>query len=288
VSTPRSLDLPSCARPARLDTARGRFAAHIATPSGEIRTTALLVPGYCGSKEDFIALLEPLASRGVRVVAVDPCGQYETTGPDDEAAYTAVEQGADVVALTEAIGSGPVHLLGHSFGGLSTREATIARPELVLSLTLLCTGPAAVSGPAADRVKLQLAALEQYDMGTVQALREAFAAAQGEEIPAVPIRDFLRHRFTSNNRLGLIVVSRELLSAADLTPQLRDTGIPVLVAYGERDDAWPLEEQRDMAQRLDAELAVIPDTGHSPAVDDPTATAELLAGFWFGADTPRS
>jgi pimeloyl-ACP methyl ester carboxylesterase len=125
-------------------------------------------------------------------------------------------------------------------------------------------------------------------MGTVQALRESFAAAQGEEIPAVPIRDFLRRRFISNNRLGLIAVSRELLSTADMTPQLKETGIPVLVAHGERDDAWPLEEQRDMAQRLDAELAVIPDTGHSPAVDDPTATAELLAGSWFGTDAPRS
>jgi pimeloyl-ACP methyl ester carboxylesterase len=107
-------------------------------------------------------------------------------------------------------------------------------------------------------------------------------------VPAVPIRDFLRHRFTSNNRVGLIAVSRELLSAADRTPHLRETRIPVLVAYGERDDAWPLEEQRDMAHRLAAELAVIPDTGHSPAVDDPTATAELLAGFWFGTDVPRS
>jgi pimeloyl-ACP methyl ester carboxylesterase len=288
VSTPRFLDLPSCAQPIRLDTARGQFAAHIATPSGEILTTALLVPGYCGSKEDFIALLEPLALRGVRVVAIDPRGQYETIGPDEDAAYKAAAQGADVVALIEAIGSGPVHLLGHSFGGLITREATIARPELVRSLTLLCTGPAAVSGTAADRVKLQVAALEQYDLGTVQALRESFAAAQGEEVPAAPIRDFLRHRFTSNNRLGLIAVSRELLSAADRTPNLRDTGRPVLVAFGERDDAWPLEEQRDMALRLDAELAVIPGTGHSPAVDDPRATSELLAGFWFGTDATRS
>jgi len=288
VSTPRFLDLPSCALPARLDTVRGQFAAHIATPSGEIRTTALLVPGYCGSKEDFIALLEPLASRGVRVVAVDPRGQYETTGPDDEAAYAAIEQGADVIALAEAIGYGPVHLLGHSFGGLIAREATIARPGLVRSLTLLCTGPAAVSGIAADRVKLQLAALEQYDLGTVQTLRESFAAAQGEEIPAAPIADFLRHRFTSNNRQGLIAVSRELLSAADRTAQVRDSGTPVLVAHGESDDAWPLEEQRHMAQRLDAQLAVVPDTGHSPAVDDPTATAGMLAGFWFGSDVSRS
>ena len=33
--------------------------------------TVLLVPGYTGSKEDFIALLGPLAAAGRRVVAVD-------------------------------------------------------------------------------------------------------------------------------------------------------------------------------------------------------------------------
>jgi pimeloyl-ACP methyl ester carboxylesterase len=284
VSTPPFLDLPPCARAEWLETPLGQFAAHIAIPPGETRTTALLIPGYCGSKEDFIAILEPLAAQGVQVVAMDPRGQYETPGPDDEAAYTATRQGMDVAALIEAIGAGPVHLLGHSFGGLIAREAAIANPGLVRSLALLCTGPAAITGMAADRVKLQLAALEIYDLETVQSLRESFAASQGEIEPPAPIRDFLRRRFTSNNGLGLMAVSRELLSAIDRVAELADTSISTLVAHGEDDDAWPVDEQRDMARKLGAELVSIAGAGHSPAVDDPVATAEVLVRFWFESD----
>ncbi len=288
MSTPPFLDLPKGARAERITTERGEFAALVATPPDQIRSTALLVPGYCGSKEDFIAILEPLAAVGVNVVAVDPRGQYETPGPDDAAAYHPTEQGADVVALIGEIGRGPVHLLGHSFGGLISREAAIARPTLVRSLTLVCGGPAAISGPAADRVKLQLAALEQYDLATVQSLRESFAAAQGEPLPRAEICDFLRKRFILNNQAGLLAVSRELLSADDRTGALAAARVPVLVAFGELDDAWPLDEQRDMARRLQAELAEIPGTGHSPAVDDPIASARLFARFWFETDLGRS
>ena len=61
--------------------------------------TALLVPGYTGSKEDFIAILGPLAAAGRRVIAVDQRGQYQTAGPDDPDAYDPRELGADIAAL---------------------------------------------------------------------------------------------------------------------------------------------------------------------------------------------
>ena len=288
MSTPPFLDLPKGVRTERLATERGEFAALVATSSDQPLATAVLIPGYCGSKEDFIAILEPLSTGGVQVVAVDPRGQYETPGPDDLAAYDPVEQGADMVAMLETLSATPAHLLGHSFGGLVAREAVIARPDLVGSLILMCSGPAALSGPAADRVKLQLAALEQHDLATVQSLRESFAAAQGEPLPPPEIQDFLRRRFTSNSHAGLIAVSRQLLSASDRVGALAATAVPVLVALGEGDDAWPRSEQREMAGRLRAEHAEIPGAGHSPAVDDPSMTARLLARFWFGHDSYRS
>jgi pimeloyl-ACP methyl ester carboxylesterase len=88
VSTPTSLELPDRARRTTVSCARGAFAALEAFPaSGTCELgTALLVPGYTGSKEDFIPLLGPLAAAGRRVVAVDMRGQYQTPGPDDPAA----------------------------------------------------------------------------------------------------------------------------------------------------------------------------------------------------------
>src|SRR6185437_6897474 len=104
MSTPTSLELPEGTRRTIVKTERGEFAALDAMPAAgpcELGT-ALLVPGYTGSKEDFIAILGPLAAAGRRVVAVDMRGQYQTTGPDDPDAYDPRELGADIAAVVEA------------------------------------------------------------------------------------------------------------------------------------------------------------------------------------------
>ena len=83
MSTPTSLELPEGTRRATVETARGEFAVLDAMPAAgpcELGTV-LLVPGYTGSKEDFIAILGQLAAAGRRVVAMDQRGQYQTAGP---------------------------------------------------------------------------------------------------------------------------------------------------------------------------------------------------------------
>ena len=87
MSTPPFLDLPRGVQATRLPTVRGELAALVAAPTGDVRRApALLVPGIMGSKEDFIAVLAPLAAAGYPVTALDQRGQYESAGdrrPDD-------------------------------------------------------------------------------------------------------------------------------------------------------------------------------------------------------------
>src|SRR6201996_8456956 len=105
MSTPTSLELPEGTRRNTVETARGEFAVLDAMPAAgpcELGT-ALLVPGYTGSKEDFIAVLGQLTAAGRRVVAIDMRGQYQTPGPDGPDAYDPVELGADIAALSDAV-----------------------------------------------------------------------------------------------------------------------------------------------------------------------------------------
>src|SRR5690349_6025318 len=123
MSRPATFVPPPGARAYSLDTTRGEFAVVDAPVADgvEPRGTALLLPGFTGSKEDFNPLHVPLAQRGYRTVAVDGRGQYESDGPaTDESPYAQRELALDVLAQAEALGE-PVHLLGHSFGGQVAR-----------------------------------------------------------------------------------------------------------------------------------------------------------------------
>jgi pimeloyl-ACP methyl ester carboxylesterase len=75
------------------------------------------------------------------------------------------------------------------------------------------------------------------------------------------------------------------MDAPDRVDELRSAYAgPLLVACGEADDAWPPDVQKDMADRLGAPFELIPDALHSPAVENPAATAALLTSFWERAE----
>ncbi|MER5351189.1 alpha/beta fold hydrolase [Kitasatospora sp. NPDC002551] len=294
MSTPPFLTLPPCARALRVVTARGEFAALRAEPAGPVRGSALLVPGFTGSKEDFIALLEPLAAAGYRVTAVDQRGQYETGGPDDPAAYAVAALGADVRALTAALraeGSpGPLHLLGHSFGGQVVREAVLAEATAGTalpwaSLTLMSTGPGAIDPAEAERTRLLIGVLPTMGLEEIWQVMQQMEEGSGDRArrPSPEVAGFLHRRWLANVPQALITTGGHLVAAPDRVDELAAVvaaGLPALVVSGVRDYAWPVPEQTAMARRLGARRVVVADAGHSPNADRPAATAEALLALW--------
>ncbi|MEU8400684.1 alpha/beta hydrolase [Nonomuraea sp. NPDC048892] len=285
MSTPRFLDLPPGVAPQKIETPQGTFAALEALPvSGVVeRWPALLVPGLTGSKEDFIAVLMTLAQSGRRVVAIDLRGQYETPGPETPDAYTCPALGADVDLLAQVVGGGdPVHLVGHSFGGLVAREAVIDGRTKFASFTLMGSGPGAIEGRRARNGKKIMEEIPALGLEHVWHHRlepEALAADVSDEILV-----FLRKRLLTNSPTGLSRMAEEVLTMRDRTDELRQVEIPTLVLYGEHDDGWPPDAQSEMAARLGAECVVVPGAVHSPAVEAPETTAAALVRFWNAAE----
>ena len=96
---------------------------------------------------------------------------------------------------------------------------------------------------------------------------------------------FLGRRMLSNDPYGLIQMARHMLTAADRTAELaRLDQIPMLVIYGENDNAWSPAAQENMARRLGACRLCIPAAVHSPAIEAPATTAGALTRFWDAAE----
>jgi pimeloyl-ACP methyl ester carboxylesterase len=259
----------------------GSIAALVAEPETPC-ATVLFVPGYTGSKEDFLPLLAPLAEAGYRAVAIDQRGQYESSWADDEDDYLIGSLGADVCELAVALrqSAATLHLVGHSFGGLVTRAAVIAKPELFDTFTLMGSGPSVLGGERGQIVDAMIWILTEHGMNALieQAEQRTLSDENFRRQPAVR-QQVVLERFRANDPTGLRIMGTELRRVGDRTAELVETVVPKLVLHGVDDDAWTPDVQQDMANRLRATHAVINGAAHSPALENPEATLEALLSF---------
>src|SRR5581483_5204366 len=166
------------------------------------------------------------------------------------------------------------------------------------SFTLMSSGPAALTGPRARELRAMLTALGLADGPDTGGLPEAAELRAGiadvwrvhlepqavaAAVPA-PIVAFLGQRLLANDPAGLVLMARHMLAAPDLTAELAQLDLPMLVIYGEDDNAWSPAAQERMAQRLGARRLCIPAAMHSPAVEAPATTASALTQFWDAAE----
>ena len=279
MSRPPFLALPDGVRAAQLPTPRGPLAVLTAEPAGAAKAPVVLVPGYTGSKEDFIAVLAPIAAAGHPALALDLRGQFESPGVDDPTAYDVKALAEDVLAVLATLDR-PAHLVGHSFGGLVTRATTLADPGAVRSLTLMSSGPAAIPAPANANVGLLAQALPVMDLETIWVAKRQIESQTELEAPLPEIEDWMHRRFVANHPASLLRIAEQLLTEVDSTDELAALDLPVMVLYGERDDVWPPELQAATAERLGARCVALPNVGHSPAADAPDRTVAELLAFW--------
>jgi pimeloyl-ACP methyl ester carboxylesterase len=91
-----------------------------------------------------------------------------------------------------------------------------------------------------------------------------------------------------NDPDGLVLMAAHMLAAPDRTAELaRLDQLPMLVIYGENDNAWSPAAQENMARRLGARRLCIPAAVHSPAVEAPATTASALTQFWDAAEAAQ-
>ncbi|GAA4887102.1 alpha/beta fold hydrolase [Actinomycetospora straminea] len=245
--------------------------------------TAMLLPGYSGSKEDFAPLIDAVAAGGIGVLALDLPGQYESPGPSAEGEYHPAQLGPVIAGIVaDEVGAGRrVLLLGHSFGGLVARAAVLAGAP-VRGLTLMDSGPGELPmGRRRTNLDVLEPVLRRRGIEEVVALRDA----SGDWSSADPhVVDLLRERLRRSTVSGLLGMGDALRAEPDRTAELvaavRARRVPCLIVCGIDDDAWPVSIQRTMADRLEAEFAAVPRAAHAPNVENPSALLDVLVPTW--------
>lgn len=268
MSVPKFLELPPGVHRTRRAGLYGELAMLSAEAAGPSKGHVLLIPGWTGSKEDFLPLLPLLAAAGYDVDTYDQAGQYESAPAAD---YSLESYARDALHLVRD--GARSHVLGHSFGGLVAQQATVLEPGSIRSLGLLCTGPGALGDSDRRPLKKLVSAIGKVPLLQLHELRE-----QGIKRPA-QITGFLAKRFTSNDPRSLRAMTQLLIDAPDIIEDVLATRLPVWVGRGQDDDAWPHDIQAEMSRRLDTEIHVIPDSAHSPAVENPEGLMQAWLPF---------
>ncbi len=236
----------------------------------------------CGLGDDITAWdgqLSPFSEHH-RVTVVDNRGVGRSSLPDGE--FTVRDMAADAVALCDAIGVGPAHVMGFSMGGAITQELAIARPDLTRSLVIV--GSWAYS----DRLFRTFIESSAYFAGIADDertflmyfLASTYSKAVFEDGRVDAFCDAMLRNPHPQSTEAFQRTARAILHH-DTRERLGAIAVPTLVLHGEEDIICPPRHSREIAQLIPgARLVAVPEQAHQPFQEDPAAFNATIEQFW--------
>ena len=235
----------------------------------------MIVHGSWTDHTAFDAVVEPLA-RSFQVIRYDRRGHSRSQyGP---AAAPRRRDEDDLAELIEALGLGPAHLVGTSYGAAISLALAIRRPELVRSV--LAHEPpllGLVPDPAVEAllasVQDQLAAGDIAD-GTRRFFEEAVLGPGAWERLPEPLR-----RAAMGNAQTFIDLRDDPGWATLDVPALSQVPLPILFTAGETSPDWLRRTPAAVAARAGIPTRTISGAGHSPHLTHPDALVAVIEDF---------
>jgi pimeloyl-ACP methyl ester carboxylesterase len=124
----------------RVDSYARRDLVFDVTDSGPLDgPVVVLLHGFPSNRGGWAAVAAELNAAGVRTVAPDQRGYSPAAAPQRRRDYRATLVVDDTIALIGALGVGPVHVVGHDWGGFVVWALRDAATELLSGATVLST-----------------------------------------------------------------------------------------------------------------------------------------------------
>jgi pimeloyl-ACP methyl ester carboxylesterase len=259
----------------------------------------------------------PALARGMRVLALDMLGQGLTELPPSDAEYSYEGMVDHTRAFLEALGTGPVHLVGHDQGAMVALTVSMRWPEMVRSCVIVnspCIAPSGDGLPnltlegmpeprysaASQRWVLERQAHTPHHIGLGRFLSASAAHAGSEKFGR------LRNKL-ADERIARGLVRSTGQAKLQAFAGLRDKGlgVPSMLLWGTDDPMSSTAYVSDWGARPDASSAIaharaifdlleqgdslarmtlIPRAGYMPFRERPDAFNRLVQGFIQAVD----
>jgi pimeloyl-ACP methyl ester carboxylesterase len=232
----------------------------------------LLLHGYLDSHKSFFRLFEALSAHHT-IIALDQRGHGESDQAQD---YSIAGFASDVIYFLDYLVPGPVHIVGHSLGGIVAQRVAQFRPDLVKSLALISTARTAAGNPALAAAAPPLAEFSHY---VPDSLAREFQASTTHN----PLPDDIFTVYLAETAKVSLAAWRGALDGLLTEPPPPDTAItlPTLIIWGENDGLFSAADEEGLRGFLpQAYFLPLPATGHAPNWERPEACITALTAFW--------
>lgn len=216
----------------------------------------------------------------IRCIAVDFRGHGQSSAPEE--GYEPAALAADVLALLAFLGVSRAHLVGLGLGGYVALRAALDRPESIASLVLIGTSADQENPANLPRYRWLVFLARWLGPGLMaeQALQLLFGPRFLNDPYRAAVRSEWRRRMGSLKRHAVGRVLRAYLARPSLLAEIESIRKPALLLVGEMDLVTPADESRRILTRIpEAELKIIPRSGHTPTIEESDELNARLAAF---------
>ncbi|HEX8599201.1 MAG TPA: alpha/beta fold hydrolase [Chloroflexia bacterium] len=249
--------------------------------AGEGETLVLVHAGFVDSRmwddqwDEF--------TRAYRVIRFDMRGYGRSSPPDEP-----VSNRRDLLSVLEHLGVERAHFLGCSLGGGTVLDFALERPEMVLSLTLVCATPGGfeLQGEPPPHLFEMIAALQEGDLERGSELQIRIWV-DGMFRQPEQVDQAVRQRAAEMNRIS---IENGMWAKAGPPPDARleppaverldEIRVPTLLIVGALDHPEILRGVDLLATEIEgARKVVLPDSAHLPNMERPEEFNRAVLGF---------
>jgi sigma-B regulation protein RsbQ len=257
---------------------------HDVRVAGEGAATLVFIHGF-GCDQTMWRFLAPVYQDRFRTVTYDlaGCGKSDLSAYDRDKHASLHGHAADLLEVLDAVGPGPVVLVGHSVGSTIGMLAAIAAPQRFLAQVMVGPSPCYING--ADDGYVGGFNREDID-GLIEAMDKNYRAWSHSVAPMImgapnqpQLSEELAERFCDNDPDIARHFARVTFYSDHRADVPRST-VPALILQCSDDLIAPREVGDWLHRHLPrSTLHVVRNVGHCPHMSAPTESSRAIDGF---------